>query len=120
VLVDTSVWIDHLRASNATLVDLLEHARVWTHAFVVGELACGHLARRRELLTSLAALPHVSMVRHEEVLAFIDAHRLMGKGLGWIDMHLLAAATLAKVPLWTSDKRLSDVASRLGLQPSLA
>ena len=116
MLVDTSVWIDHLRRRNATLVALLEQARVWTHAFVIGELACGNLGRRSDVLTSLAALPQVPSVPHPEVLAFLDARRLMGRGLGWIDVHLLAAATLAKFPFWTLDKRLATVAAELGLQ----
>ena len=116
MLVDTSVWIDHLRRRNATLVALLEQARVWTHAFVIGELACGNLARRAEVLASLAALPQVPAVPHPEVLAFIAARRLMGRGLGWIDVHLLAAALLAKTPFWTLDTRLATVAAELGLQ----
>ncbi|MGH8133085.1 MAG: type II toxin-antitoxin system VapC family toxin [Steroidobacteraceae bacterium] len=116
MLIDTSVWIDHLRRRNAPLVGLLEQARVWTHAFVIGELACGNLARRGEVLTSLAALPHVPVVPHGEVLAFIDARRLAGRGLGWIDVHLLAAATLARIPFWTLDKRLASVAAEFHLQ----
>jgi|SRR5207302_10486103 len=116
MLVDTSVWVDHLRRRNVALVEMLEQDRVWTHEFVIGELACGNLAQRGELLTSLAALPQVSVAAHEEVLAFVDARRLMGRGLGWIDMHLLAAATVAKIPLWTSDRRLAAVATEFGLQ----
>ena len=116
MLVDTSVWVDHLRRRNAALVLLLEQAEVWTHAFVIGELASGNLARRTELLSALAALPQAPMVEHEEVLAFVDARRLMGRGLGWIDVHLLAAAALARIPLWTIDRRLSAVANELSLQ----
>jgi predicted nucleic acid-binding protein len=116
MLADTSVWVDHLRRRNVALVELLEQARVWTHEFVIGELACGNLAQRGKLLTSLAALPRVPVVAHEEVLAFVDARRLMGRGLGWIDMHLLAAATVAKIPFWTSDRRLAAVATEFGLQ----
>lgn len=115
MLVDTSVWVDHLRRSNSTLVELLENDRVWTHAFVVGELACGHLANRARLLDSLAALPHVPAASHEEVLAFVEARRLMGRGLGWIDVHLLAAATLQALRLWTFDRRLAAVARDLGV-----
>ena len=116
MLVDTSVWVDHLRQRNTALVELLEGAEVWTHAFVIGELACGNLAQRSKLLTSLAALPHVPVAAHEEVLTFVDARHLMGRGLGWIDMHLLTAATLAKIPFWTNDKRLASVATEFGLQ----
>jgi predicted nucleic acid-binding protein len=69
MLVDTSVWVDHLRRRNATLVALLEHAQVWTHAFIVGELACGHLAQRDKVLSSLTALPHAPVAAHDEVHA---------------------------------------------------
>lgn len=77
-----------------------------THPFVIGELACGNLSNREAILASLAELPNVSVASHEEVLEFVHSSRLMGLGLGWVDMHLLAAAVLAKVPLWTVDRRL--------------
>jgi predicted nucleic acid-binding protein len=115
VLVDTSVWVDHLRKRNPTLVELLEQAQVWTHSFVIGELACGNLAQRGKVLGALAELPHVPSASHEEVMSFVESRRLMGRGLGWIDLHLLASATLAKLPFWTVDKRLSTVASELQL-----
>jgi predicted nucleic acid-binding protein len=115
VLVDTSVWVDHLRRPDARLVQQLEDGWVSTHPFVIGELACGNLAKREEVLDLLAALPLVPIANHEEVLAFVHARHLMGRGLGWIDMHMLASATLASVPLWTSDKRLAGVARELGL-----
>lgn len=116
MLVDTSVWVDHLRRGNATLASLLEQAQVWTHVFVVGELACGNLAHRAKILGSLAALPQAPMATHEEALAFLDAHHLMGRGLGWIEVHLLASAKLAKLPFWTLDKRLAAAAVALQLQ----
>ena len=116
MLVDTSVWVDHLRKGNATLADLLQQGQVWTHAFVVGELACGNLAQRAKILGLLAALPHAPTATHDEALAFLQAHHLMGRGLGWIDMHLLASAKLAKLPFWTMDKRLSSAAADLQLQ----
>jgi len=116
MLVDTSVWVDHLRKGNATLADLLQQGQVWTHAFVVGELACGNLAQRAKILGLLVALPHVPTATHDEALAFLQAHHLMGRGLGWIDMHLLASAKLAKLPFWTMDKRLSSAAADLQLQ----
>ena len=115
MLVDTSVWIDHLRKRNATLVHHLETMQVSTHPFVIGEVACGSLANRAQFLKLLAAMPQVAPASHDEVLHFIVAHRLMGRGLGWIDMHLLASASLAKLPLWTLDKRLSAVTRELGL-----
>ncbi len=116
MLVDTSVWVDHLRRGNGTLVDLLEQARVWIHTFVIGELACGNLAQRAKVLGLLAALPHVPIAGHDEALAFVETHRLMGRGLGWIDVHLLASAKLAKLPFWTMDKRLAAVATELRLR----
>jgi len=116
MLVDTSVWVDHLRRRNATLVGLLEQAQVWTHAYVIGELACGNLSQRDKVLNALTALPQAPVGSHDEVLAFLDAHRLMGRGLGWIDVHLLASAKLARLPFWTLDKRLAAVAFTLQLQ----
>jgi predicted nucleic acid-binding protein len=116
MLVDTSVWVDHLRRGNATLVALLEQTQVWTHAFVVGELACGNLPRRDKLLGALTTLPHAPIAGHDEVLAFLESHRLMGRGLGWVDIHLLASARLAKLSFWTLDKRLAAVATALQLQ----
>jgi predicted nucleic acid-binding protein len=116
MLVDTSVWVDHLRRGNATLVALLEQTQVWTHAFVVGELACGNLAQRDKLLSALTALPHAPIAGHDEVLALLENHRLMGRGLGWVDIHLLASARLAKLPFWTLDKRLATIAVALQLQ----
>ena len=115
MLVDTSVWIDHLRRGHPALAAQLEDGAVWTHPFVVGELACGNLHRRAEILSLLAALPAVPVAAHDEVLAFVEHRRLTGRGLGWIDMHLLASATLASVPLWTSDRRLFAVAQELGI-----
>jgi predicted nucleic acid-binding protein len=115
LLADTSVWIDHLRGRSAALAEELEAARVWTHPFVIGELACGNLANREEILSLLTALPQTPVADHAEVLALIEARQLMGRGLGWVDVHLLASATLAAVPLWTSDKRLSTVARDLGV-----
>ena len=115
VLVDTSVWIDHFRRKNAQLTALLEGSQVWSHRFVIGELACGTLARRREALSYLDALPQAPLVDHEEVRGFIESHGLSGRGLGWIDVHLLASARLAKLPFWTVDKRLAVAARTLGL-----
>lgn len=117
MLVDTSVWIDHLRRENRELVTALERGGVWSHPFVVGELACGNLKRRFEVLTLLAALPQTPEVGHDEVLAFVERHRLMGVGLGWIDVHLLASAALAALPFWTLDRRLGAAAARLRSKP---
>jgi hypothetical protein len=117
LLVDTSIWVGHLRQRDARFAELLEAGLVWTHPFVIGELACGNLARRGEVLELIGALPSVPIADHEEVLAFVERRRLMGRGLGWVDVHLLASAVLASLPLWTSDKNLSAVARALGLGP---
>lgn len=116
-MVDTSIWVDHLRQRDPRLAELLEDGAVWTHPFVVGELACGNLARRSEVLDLIRALPEAPVADHDEVLAFVEGRRLMGLGLGWVDMHLLASAVLASLPLWTSDKRLSAVARSLEVHP---
>jgi hypothetical protein len=116
MLVDTSVWVDHLRRRNARLVGLLEQAQVWTHAFVIGELACGNLAQRDKVLSALSALPQAPVASHDEVLAFLEAHHLMGRGLGWVDIHLLASAQLGRLAFWTLDKRLAAAVTALQLQ----
>lgn len=115
ILADTSVWVDHLRRHNAALALRLEDGAVMVHPFVVGELACGNLRRRREILSALVALPEVPLASHDEVLALVDAHRLAGSGIGWIDAHLLASARLAGVRIWTFDRPLAAAARRLGL-----
>jgi predicted nucleic acid-binding protein len=114
-LVDTSVWVEHLRRGRPDLSRRLRDAAVLCHPFVVGELACGHLARRAEVLGLLATLPTVTSADHAEVLAFVERERLSGRGLGWIDVHLLASARLSGVPLWTLDHRLDRAARDLGL-----
>lgn len=116
VLVDTSVWVAHLRAGNIGLETLLNDGHVVCHPFIVGELACGNLVNRSEILSLLQALPMATHVEHEEVMQFIENYSLMGKGLGYIDMHLIASAILTKVPLWTLDKKLNEVSSKLGLE----
>jgi predicted nucleic acid-binding protein len=118
VLVDTSVWVDHFRHRNIRLIAVLKAAQVLTHPFVIGELCCGNLARRDEILGLLQSLPSPVLIEHAEVLEFVDAHRLFGRGLGWVDMHLLASARLARVPLWTLDKRLAAAAADLGVATS--
>jgi hypothetical protein len=115
VLADTSVWVEHLRRGNAALAVRLEAGRVLCHPFVIGELACGHLRRRGEILSLLAALPGVQPVEHEEAMAFTEAHQLMGAGLGWIDVHLLASCMVSNTVLWTLDRRLGTAARRMGL-----
>jgi len=115
VLVDTSVWVSHFQAGNVHLGRLLEEGEVLSHPFIVGELACGNLNNRREILSLLRALPAAVTATHDDVLLFVEEQRLMGLGLGYVDIHLLAAARLTAVPLWTNDKRLKDAALRLGV-----
>jgi len=116
VLVDTSVWVEHLRTGKSGLESLLHEGDVACHVFIVGELACGNLSNRSEILSLLQALPLVNHADHEEVMHFIEGYSLMGKGLGYIDMHLIASAMLTKVPIWTLDKKLKEVSSKLGLK----
>jgi predicted nucleic acid-binding protein len=113
VLVDTSVWISHLREGNAELADLLNDGMVLCHPFVLGELACGNLKDRATILSYLELLPMSIEAELEEVRAFIDDKRLMGKGLGYIDIHLLASTLLTGVSFWTLDKKLAQTAETL-------
>jgi predicted nucleic acid-binding protein len=116
ILVDTSIWIDHFRRSDAALARLLERGRVLCHPFVIGELALGGLVHRREILTHLAELPKASVAEDEEVLRFIEVEALAGSGIGYIDTHLLAATRLTVgARFWTRDHRLAELADRLKL-----
>jgi len=115
ILVDTSIWIDHLRTAGGPLAAVLQTNRVCSHASVIGELACGSLANRSEVLGLLQALPRLSGANDEEALHFIDRHQLMGRGIGYIDVHLLAACALSGARLWSRDKRLVALAEALGL-----
>ena len=116
ILVDTSVWIDHLRIANKTLAAFLDSTEVLIHPFVMGELALGGLRQRQFLLDALRGLPKAVLASHDEVLDFIDRYKLFGAGIGYVDAHLLAASRLtADTRLWTRDKRLQNAAFRLGL-----
>ena len=115
ILVDTSVWVEHLRHGQPRLAAHLVAAEVVGHPFVLGELALGHLRRRDEILGLLTALPQVEPVSHEEVLEFVARRDLVACGIGWVDVHLLAAAALSGARLWTLDRRLATVAARLEL-----
>lgn len=115
-LVDTTVWIDHLRAGDQALAGLLEHGQVSTHPFVIGELACGNLRNRHTVLGLLRELPTTPVATDEEVLFFIERHRLHGLGIGYVDAHLLAAVALANgTRLWTRDRRLHACATEMGV-----
>lgn len=116
ILADTSVWIDHLRGRDSDLATALERDLVVMHPFIIGELACGTLRNRRELLGLWAGLASVPSATDAEALTFIDRHKLMGVGLGYIDIHLLASTALAGgATLWTKDRRLAGIAARLKL-----
>lgn len=115
VLVDTSVWIQHFRRGEPVLVDRLSEGLVLMHPSVAGELACGNLKRRSEVLSDLHALPPVIMASNTEVLRLIEDRRLWGRGLGWVDLHLLASALLSDCGFWTLDQRLAVAAKDLGL-----
>jgi predicted nucleic acid-binding protein len=120
ILADTSVWVDHLRAGDKVLVALLDAAMVLAHPFVIGELALGNLRQREIVLEALADLPHASVATDAEILHFIERHALFGRGIGYVDAHLLAAVQLtAGTELWTNDKRLHGVAVQLGLPITL-
>ena len=116
ILADTSIWVDHLRRADARLQRTLERGEICMHPMVIGEIACGNL-RNRSLLEDLALLPAAKVATHGEVLIYIERHGLMGRGVGLIDVHLLASAALSNVSLWTRDKRLCAVVSELGLAP---
>ena len=117
VLVDTSVWVDHFRSRNARLSSLLDEGKVAVHPLIIGELACGTFPRRSETLGLLRALPQAAGAGHEEIMPFIEDERLMGLGLGYVDIALLASARLTMIPLWTLDLPLRKAASRLGVAP---
>ena len=116
ILVDTSVWIDHLRRGVAQLQQLLEQNAVLIHPFIVGELACGNLTRRREILEHLHNLPRSVVASDQEVLHFIETRQLMGQGVGYLDLHLLASVYLTEdAVIWTHDRKLAAVAAELSI-----
>lgn len=116
ILVDTSVWVDHLRNGDNDLARLLDAARVLVHPFVIGQLALGRLRHRETMLTLLHDLPHATVATDREALVFIDRHALAGRGIGYVDLHLLCATRLTPgASLWICDRRLSAVAQELGL-----
>jgi predicted nucleic acid-binding protein len=116
ILVDTSIWIDHFRSGKTGLRELLDDAGVLAHPFVIGELACGNLRARAEVLGLLQQLPQAPQASQQEVLVFIEQNTLMGRGIGFVDAHLLAATALAEdARLWTRDRRLQRVAEDLNL-----
>ena len=116
VLVDSSVWVNHLRRGETLLMELLENTSVAIHPFIIGELACGNLSKRGEFIGLLGALPQAPAATNDEALALIERRKLMGLGLGFIDVHLLSAALLhGDMSIWTYDKRLNASAADLGI-----
>ena len=115
ILVDTSIWVDHLRRGSHELASLLQRVEVATHPFVIGELSCGNLKNRKAILELLAEVPRVTLAEHEEVLELVESRKLMGNGIGWMDAHLLASALLSGTPLWTADKKLRSLSAVLGV-----
>lgn len=118
LLVDTSIWSAHLRGYDDTMAQLLHQGGVLLHPFVIGEIACVEFPRRAEVLTLLNRLPCAPVLGQTELLGFIERHALAGKGVGFVDIHLLASALLARVALWTRDRRLAAAAAALGMTPA--
>ncbi|HZD40586.1 MAG TPA: PIN domain-containing protein [Terriglobales bacterium] len=115
ILVDTSVWIEHFRSGSERLKTLLLDEQVLCHPFIIGELACGNLRNRSEILSMLKALPKAQPVEYEELLGFVEARRLYGRGIGWVDAHLLASTMLTGCSIWTIDKPLRKEAADLNI-----
>jgi len=115
VLVDTSIWIDHLRTGSRQLAALLLDTEVVCHPYIIGELACFNLKNREGILSLLQVLPAAPTISQDEFLFFIEQHKLMGQGIGFVDVHLLASALLSDLSFWTGDRRLQAAASKLGI-----
>jgi predicted nucleic acid-binding protein len=115
VLVDTSIWIDHFLNSNQELKELLIAGQVCVHPFVLGELSCGNISNRKEIITLLRALPRIETVLDEEVFVLIEDNKLYGKGLGFIDVHLLSSAMIHHVSIWTGDRHLHRISKEFGI-----
>jgi len=115
VLVDTSVWVDHLRKNDENLGSLLQQGLVACHPFIIGELACGGIKNRSEILELLSDLPSTDLLEHQEIMDFIEYRKIMNKGLGYVDVHLLGSALVSETPLWTFDKALKKIAKQLDI-----
>jgi predicted nucleic acid-binding protein len=115
ILVDTSVWVDHLRSGDERLATLLEAGRVLAHPFVIGEIALGHLRKRETIISAMGKLPQATVAADSEVLTYIERNTLMGIGIGYVDAHLLASTCLSGGVLWTRDKQLLGAAERMNL-----
>lgn len=116
ILADTSLWVDHLGKGDEPMQALLDRREIVIHPFVIGEISLGSLRHRQRVMSDLLALPPTVVAQHDELPAFIERHELFGSGIGYVDVHLLAATMLTpETRLWTRDKRLNDAASRLGV-----
>ena len=115
ILVDTSIWVDHLNKSDIGLINLLNSGEVCIHPFIIGELACGNISNRKEIITLLKALPRVEAAFDDEVFTLIENKKLYGIGLGFIDVHLIASALINNVTIWTRDKTLKNAAIKLDI-----
>lgn len=113
ILVDTSVWIEHFRNGLKQLETLLIEEEVATHPYIIGELACGSITNRSEILSLLQSLTISTTIDLEEYIYFVNSHRLMGKGIGFVDIHILASAYIDSIFLWTMDKKLRDIATKM-------
>lgn len=110
ILVDTSVWINHFHKNDVRLARLLEEDSVYTHPFIIGELACGNINNRTEILNLIQSLPKIQVANYEEILYFVEKNKLFGRGLGYIDVHLVASCIIANARLYTHDKKLANIA----------
>ncbi len=115
IFVDTSVWINHLRDGDKHLENQLIAGNVMCHPYIIGELVCGNIKNRKEIISLLQALPMAPLIEFNEYLYFIEEHQLNAKGIGFVDIHLLASALLAQIKLWTADKRLNSAATDIGI-----
>ncbi|MCZ6876850.1 MAG: PIN domain-containing protein [Acidobacteria bacterium] len=115
ILVDTSIWVSHFRKGDHHLQELLVDGQVLCHPFIIGELACGGLKNRKEIISLLKTLPGTIMAEIDEILEFIEHQKLIGVGIGLVDVHLLASALLTKALLWTTDRNLRAAATRLNI-----
>ncbi len=115
ILADTSAWVEHLRTGLPRLAALLLEGEVLIHPWVIGEIACGHLRNHRKVIQLLQNLPAATEASSAELLLLIERHQLMGRSIGWVDVHLLASAKLSGCSLWTLDRRLAVIAREQGL-----
>lgn len=115
ILADTSIWVTHFKEGQKELINLLEQGLIACHPYIVGELACGSLKNRNEIIQLLEALPTVDVLEHVEIMEFIESRKLMSIGIGYVDVHLLGSSLLSNTPLWTRDKSLIKAAMLLNV-----